>query len=313
MTVHFYNTATDDETQVTPGNNLVSPEDRSISVRTGGSVVRSQGGETSEVGTYTNINTANLNASGPLDVRTPWGSPRQGALMPTDIVRLPSGETSVQVAESLGLIEKDIHGRYVIVPDGEARALASEQPQEAPQDDAQAFSNPAIEQELGSLCAAVMPSTQVAIAQQLIAAGTVNPNTLARAAGEAAIEPGALDGRLSTVIEGFTAQADSTLKGLGADDPQAFYEWARENAPDALRRAMNDHVMERTTRGYTPLFQQYVETLAVHSPEDVLNASFGDGIKVQMIDKQVVLDIPGHGRMTYRSAVKAGLVRVSGV
>lgn len=63
------------------------------------------------------------------------------------------------MAESLGLIEKDIHGRYVIVPDGEARALASEQHQEAPQDDAQALPDATVEANLADLAAIISPST----------------------------------------------------------------------------------------------------------------------------------------------------------
>ena len=80
-----------------------------------------------------------------------------------------------------------------------------------------------------------------------------------------------------------------------------------------LQKAMTAHAMERSTKGYTPLYQAYVETLADHSADDVLNASFGSGIKAQLVDRQVVLEIPGHGRMTYRSAIKAGLIKVSGV
>ncbi|WP_114946622.1 hypothetical protein [Microvirga calopogonii] len=308
----FYNVATDSETTVTPGDNLLSPEDRSINIRQGGTVTF-QGGEAASLETHSSLNMADLSAGDPLKARTRTGSLRMGELQASDIIQVAGTEMTLQNAQSLGLVERDAHGRWIAVPDGAARVLANETPQDAPQDEAQALSNPAIEQELGSLCAAIMPSTQVAIAQQLITDGTVNQNTLARAAGEAAIEPGALDGRLSTVIEGFTAQADSTVKGLGADDPQAFYEWARENAPDALRKAMNDHVMERTTRGYAPLFSRYVESLGDHSPEDILSAEFGSGITARMEGKQVILNIPGRGTMSYRAAVKAGIINVKGI
>jgi hypothetical protein len=32
-----------------------------------------------------------------------------------------------------------------------------------------------------------------------------------------------------------------------------------------------------------------------------------------MIDRQVILAIPGHGQIPYRSAIKAGLIVVTGV
>jgi hypothetical protein len=312
MTTVIYNVATDDETTVTPGNALVPQGERPVTIRSGNGAVSYQGGEVAEVGGYQSLNTNELASSGSLDVRTPWGSPRQGAVLPTDIIRLPSGETTVQVAERLGLVERDVHGRFVLVPDGEARVLANEQPQEAPQDEGEALSDARVESELAELASIITPGTQVAIAQQMIADGMINPNTLARAAGEGSLEPGALNERLSVVFEGFQAQADSTVKSLGGDDPQAFYEWAREHNPQALKRAMQDHVMERTTKGYQPLFSQYVETLADHSPDDVLSARLGDGITAHKIDGKVILDIEGHGRMTYRSAIKAGIIKVSG-
>ncbi|WP_150117429.1 hypothetical protein [Microvirga vignae] len=199
-----------------------------------------------------------------------------------------------------------------MVPDGEARVLASEQPQETPEDAGEALPDANVEADLADLAASISSGTQVALAQQMIAEGSINANTLARAAGESSQEPGVLNERINAVAQGFQTQTDSMLKGPGADDTSRFYEWAQENHPQELRKAMTDHVMERTTKGYAPLFNQYVESLADHSAEDVLNASFGDGIKAQMIDSQVILDIPGHGRMTFRSAVKAGLVRVTG-
>jgi hypothetical protein len=313
MSTHFYNTATDDETQITVSENLVPAGDRSLNIRTGNSVVSYQSGEATQVDTYSSFNTADLNTSGPLDVRTPWGSPRQGALQPTDVVRLPTGETTVQVAESLGLIEKDVHGRYVLVPDGASCALANEPTQEAPVDEGEAFSSPDVEANLGDLCSITSGTTQVAVLQQLISNGEVLPGTLARAASEGGIEPSALNDRISAVVEGFQSQAETVLKGMGADDASLFWEWAQANHKDDLKKAMTAHAMERTTKGYQPLYQTYVETLDAHSPEDILSAQFGDDIKAQKIDGKVILDIPGYGRMTYRSAIKAGLIRVSGV
>lgn len=311
MTV-FYNTATDSETTVTPGDNLVSSEERSITIRQGGTVTR-HGDEASTVDTYQSFNMASVDPSGGLQARTKTGSPRYGDLQMTDIVKVPGGETTLQNAVSLGMVERDQNGRWVLVPDGGSRALANEQPQEAYQDDGEALPDASIEQDLGDLCSSVSPSVQVAIAQQMITDGAINPNTIARAAGEANQEPGVISERINTVVQGFQAQTDSVLRGLGAEDTSLFYQWAQEHHPEALRKAMTDQVMERTTKNYEPLFRQYVETLAVHSPEDILSAEFGSGITARMVDKQVVLNIPGYGSMPYRSAVNAGLINVKGV
>jgi hypothetical protein len=312
MSYASYQTATDGDQPNT--SNHISPEDRAISVRQGLGVTTYSGGQAIEQDTYQNINTANMDPSGGLRARTSTGSPRQGSLQPTDVIQVQGYETTVQNAEALGLIEKDVSGRYVLTPDGPSRALADEATQQETQDDAQALPDASVEANLADLASVISPSTQVSVLQQLIANdGTLHPNTLARAAGESGLEPTILNDRIDTVVEGFQAQTDAMLKGMGAEDPSRFYEWCMEHREADLRKAMSQHAMERNTRGYQPLFNAYVETLAEHSPQDILNASFGSGIKAQMVDRQVVLEIPGHGRMTYRSAVKAGLITVKGV
>jgi hypothetical protein len=313
MTIAIYNTFTDDETTVTPGNNLVSPEDRTISIRTGGAVT-TYGSEASTVDTYQSLNMASVDASGGLQARTKTGSPRMGELQMSDIVNVPGGgETTLQNAISLGLVERDQSGRWIAVPDGAAKILAESAPKEAPADEGEAFANPTIEANLGDLCSITSGTTQVAVLQQLVNTGEVLPGTLARAASEGGIEPSVLNDRITTVVEGFQSQAETVLKGMGADDASLFWDWAQANRKDELKRAMTAHAMERTTKGYQPLFQTYVETLDAHSPEDILAAQLGDGIKVQKIDGKVILDIPGYGRTTYRSAIKAGFITVKGV
>jgi hypothetical protein len=309
---HFYNSFDDSETPVAPRDDLVPDNSRPVTVRSGNGLVSYNGNEAAERNTYASVNMADVDPSGGLRARTPTGSPRQGTLQPTDVISVAGTETTVQNAASLGLIEQGPNGRWLLVPDGAARAVANEQPQEAYEDAGEALPNAAAEQDLADLASTITPTTQVALAQQIIADGSINQNTLARAAGEAGQEPGVIGERINTVVQSFQAQTDSMLKGLGADDTSQFYQWAQENHPQELRKAMTDQVMERTTRGYQPLFNQYVETLADHSAEDVLNASYGSGITARMEGKQVLLNIPGYGTMPYRSAIKAGLITVRG-
>jgi hypothetical protein len=313
MTTAFYNTYSDDETTVTPGENLVSPQDRSISIRTGGAVSYS-GGEAQTINAYSSFNTASLDPSQGLQARTKTGSPRQGELQMSDIVKVPGGgETTLQNAVSLGLVERDQSGRWVAVPDGAAKIIAESAPQEVPQDEGEAFSNPAVETALADICSTVSGTTQVSVLQQLVNNGEIHQNTLNRAASESGIAPSELSQRLDGVVQGFQHQAETVLKGMGADDPSQFWEWAQATHKDDLKRAMTAHAMERTTKGYAPLFQTYIETLDSHSPEDILSAEFGSGIKAQKIDGKIVLDIPAYGRMTYRSAIKSGLITVRGI
>jgi hypothetical protein len=312
MSSAFYQTYDGSEQPLAVGTTPAVDREPSVSIRTGGAVVY-QSGETTSLNSYSSLNLADTDTSGGLHAGTPTGSPRQGALRPTDIIQIAGTETTVANAEALGLIERDIHGRHVLVPDGASRALANEPTQEEPQDDAQALSNPAVEADLASLCSSIPGTSQVAVLQQLVTNGEILPGTLNRAASESGIEPTVLSERINTVVESFTHPAESMLRSMGADDPSAFWEWAQENHKAELQKAMSDHAMLRTTSGYTPLYQAYVETLADHSADDVLNAQFGGGITARMEGKQVILNIPGHGSMPFRSAIKAELIKVSGV
>jgi len=306
----FYNTFNDTETQVAPGESSPHSEERSVTVRAGSGVVSYQGGEASSVDTYAAVNSSDLIASNPLQAKTPWGSPVSGELKPDHIVTIDGREMQVSVAERLGLLERDVHGRHVLVPQG-AQKLSQEAP-EAPVEEGEALQDASVEASLADLAASISPGTQVAIAQQIITDGMVNPNTIARAAGESSQEPGALSERINTVVQGFQAQTDSMLRSLGAEDTSLFYAWAQENHPQELRKAMTAHVMERTTKGYAPLFNSYVESLGDHSPEDILNASFGGGITAQQVGKKILLNIPGQGQMDYRTAVRQGFITVRG-
>jgi hypothetical protein len=308
----FYNVATDSETTVTPGDKLISPQDRSVTIRQGGVVSYSAGGEATAVDTYQSLNTADLGSSGGLQARTPWGSPRQGALEPTDIVQLPSGETSVQVAESLGLIERDVHGRYVLVPDGEARALANEQPKETPQEDLGEALSDAVEADFSNLVSGSSASTQFAILGQLVNDGEVNPNTIGRVSSELGIHPEETQARLGKVVESFKGQAVSAFRNAGVDDSDGFVEWCQHNRADAFKEAMQNHVIERTTQVYQPLVQEYLSTIADRDPEAVVGAQLGDGISVRQVGKTVLLNIQGYGEVDFKTAVREKFITVRG-
>lgn len=148
--------------------------------------------------------------------------------------------------------------------------------------------------------------------QQLATSGQILPGTLARAASEGGIEPSVLNERISSIVDGFQHQAETVLRDMGAADAGRFWDWANENHKADLQKAFIAHAMERTTKNYQPIFQAYVETLADHSPDDVLNAQLGEGITARKVDGKIVLTVDGR-QMTYRAAVRAGIVKVSGV
>lgn len=275
----------------------------------GGAVSVQADGTVNQTGTHS-VNTADLGncLEGALGTaRTKTGSPRMGELQPTDVVTIGGMEMSVQVAERLGMLTRDKAGALSENPEA-----AAEPPQETSEDPAVALPNQAAEQELASMCQTVDAGTQVHALGQLIQHGELDPTTLGRVASGMGVDLDVASGRLETVIEGFREQASQTVKALGSDDPSFFFEWAQKARPNQLQDAMRSHAMERSVDGYRSLYRAYVEDLGDSDPDFVLNADHGDGMTAQKVGNKVVLNVPGHGQIEYRTAVRMGIINMRG-
>lgn len=245
--------------------------------------------------------------------RTAQGSPSMGGIKPTDIITVDGFELTVEMAEQHGMVTRDANGRYVEVGGGVKAAQDRAEPQEeAPVDDAQAFADPKAEAALGDLANSVAPSHHIAAIQDVIQTGTISELTINRAASEAGREPSAIAGEASKVMESFKAQAVTAVQSWGSDDPMEFFTWAQQEKPREFREAMQAHGMERSTKGYQPLYQEFVAGIAERDPEFVLASEFGGGITARKDGKAVILNIPGRGEMTLRQALRVGAVKVSG-
>ncbi|EIZ83633.1 hypothetical protein WYO_3644 [Methylobacterium sp. GXF4] len=265
------------------------------------------------------MNTANFGAEAGQGVlstaRTRMGSPPINGITPNDIVTVQGIEVSVATAEQMGILMRDVSGRYVEVSGGTDRAQSAADAENrgtGMEDTAEAFSDPQAEQALTEVCSGVSAGLQVAALQEIIESGRADTQTINRAASEAGIEPFEMGARLSAVMQHFEDQAMKAVTGYGSEDPAGFFEWAEEHQPRGLKAAKQSHGMERTTKGYEPMYREYVASMAEHDPQAVLNAEFGSGITAKQVQGQVVLNIPGKGQMTYRGALKAGLIKVSG-
>ncbi|ANY79174.1 hypothetical protein BB934_13915 [Microvirga ossetica] len=221
-------------------------------------------------------------------------------------------EVTVAIAESQGLIEKDVSGRYVLVPDRPSQILAENTPQESPEDQGEALSDAAVEADLAALVQASTSSTQFAILGQLVSDGEVNPNTMSRVSSELGIHPQEAEARLGKVVEGFKAQAISTFHQAGIEDADEFISWAQQHRPEDFKAAMRNHGVERSTRGYQPLVQEYLSTIADRDPEAILEAQLGSGITATKQGSTVILTIPGVGQVDYKTAVRERLITVRG-
>lgn len=246
------------------------------------------------------------------NARTTTGAPAISGVKATDIITLPNGmEVSVATAQQLGMVSLNASGQYVEVEGGVDAASHQPEP-EAVVDDAEGFADAQAEASLMELSQTVSPSLQVGAVVDIVKTGEVNPLTLNRAASEAGIEPAAMQAKVDAALSQFRAQAVTAVQGYGSGDPEDFFAWAQEHAPNGLKEAMHRHGMERTTKGYEPLYRTFIGTMEMHDPHSILEAEFGGGITARQDDRgRVLLNIPGKGEVPYGVAVKSGLINVT--
>jgi len=229
-------------------------------------------------------------------------------IKPSDTVQYGGMEISVAVAERMGLLQRDASGRY------QESAHASDVIPESgteldPMVSAQALAGGA-EDVLGTICQGATPGVQMRGLMELTDTGSLSTNTLNAAATEMGIHPNELRGRVEQVLQGFHTQAARSVERLGCEDAEHFFAWAHANKGQAMQDAMRKHGTERSTAAYGPLYQAYVEDMANHSPDAILSAEFGDGVKAYQRDGRILVNVPGFGELPFQSAVRAELIRV---
>lgn len=296
-------------------SNAVPDGSSHLSIRHQPGVVSVNGDGPSVTSRPNALNTADWSsgAAGILQTaRTATGAPAISGVKATDIITLPNGmEVSVATAQQLGMVSLNASGQYVEVQGGVDAASRQPEP-EAVVDDAEGFADVQAEASLMELAQTVSPSLQVGAVADIVKTGAVDPRTLNRAAAEAGIEPAAMQAKVDATMAQFRAQAVSAVQGYGSGDPEDFFAWAQEHAPNGLKEAMHRHGMERSTKGYEPLYRTFIGTMEAHDPQSILDAEFGGGITARKDDRgRVLLTIPGKGEVPYGVAVKSGLITVT--
>ena len=101
--------------------------------------------------------------------------------------------------------------------------------------------------------------------------------------------------------EMWQAQADHHVKASGIV-PSDFYEWARENSPEALKQAIQGQLFGRSLKGYTDLMNSYFDNVP-----PTLEALQRGGIPAKEQGGQTFVQLGGSW-MSLSAAVKARLV-----
>lgn len=259
-------------------------------------------------------------------IRTPSNFPVLGrAYKATDTVEIGGQRMALGLAASLGLVSRDANGGFSFsgdagsdrAPQGNPQQPQQGQPEGASEGEPQAEvfrASDATETVLATLNQATMQGAQIAAINSVVETGEVDRRVIDRLAQQAGMEPEQMAQQVQQVYDGFHAAVSSRLEGAGVHDLELFDEFlsGNQNHHRAMQKAVQDMMMHNDVSGFDRLAASYREALDQIDPEAVKEALDAAGIKHRRGDRgAIVMNLPGHGEISYRAAIKAGLIKVS--
>jgi len=242
-------------------------------------------------------------------------------MTPDSVVTIDGlGTMKLAHAEDAGFVTRNPDGSYVLGQGGSTPPHFTEAADQEQRQDDDEQEHPdlkverlddAAEAAFSELVQHTDGGTQFVALSELIETGEVSARTLGAAASQMGIEPDQVSAKMAPVIEAMTEQANAGVAEAGVD-PEAVWEWAWDNEPDALKDAMHHHATKGNRSRYAPLVQAYVRDLAKSDPQTILNAELGPNVKSIRQDEQGRIILEGVDGRTYEwsSAVRAGIVRL---
>lgn len=165
-----------------------------------------------------------------------------------------------------------------------------------------------------SLVGTLPQSTQMAAINAMIETGIINSEMIERLAQRSGADPAELTRQVEAVHEGFYDAVMDRVGALGVHDDELFGQFIEGDSRMArqMQEAVRNMVMHNDATGFDGLAQKFTQSLDLIDPESVSTALKGAGIQHRKIDTGVILlTMPGHGEVSYREALKLGLIKVS--
>lgn len=223
---------------------------------------------------------------------------------------------SMAIAASLGYAVRNPDGTYSVATSQGAQGGAPEgQPEVEPEETAVFTATPDAENAMEILTQHVSAGSQMAAFEQMLANdGAISADTLSRMASEAGAEPHEVAAIISTVYDGFQSAVMDRLAGRGVNDGDLFEDFLKsdprrmQEAAQAARALM----LTNDPTGFDNLARAYVESVDQIDPDAVAEALAASGISHSRTGNgEFLLTIPGAGQMTYKQALRAGIITVS--
>ena len=264
--------------------------------------------------------TANTETGSPVfkEIKSPTGDERellQDITMESRVTLQNGMEMSVRSALEAGFISQQPDGTFQAGPvDSSAQEKAPEDREDLDPSDAGEFLPPADEAVMDELVASTSGQDQVDYIHQLTSGdGEIDPHLINRISSEAGLEPTVMHGKIESVASAMRTQASAAVAKHGVD-PEALWAWINEPANvGALQAAVRKHAMTRSTAAYGDIAKSYILAMDEHSPDAILSADLGDGIRRTYRDDRgniVIEDASGRG-YTWKSAIRSGLVKLA--
>ena len=231
-------------------------------------------------------------------------------------VTLQNGmEMTIRSAIEAGFVSQDGEGSFKAGPVDSTNEVKDQDKDKDkdPSDDAGEFLPEADEAVMQELIDGTSAQDQVSIIHDITSGdGQMDPNTITRAASEAGMEPGQMEAKINSVGMAMLEQANQSVAKHGVD-PEAVWEYA--NRPEnvgTLQAAVRKHAMTRNTASYGDIANAFIMSMDEHSPDAILSADLGEGIRRTYRDDHgaIVIEDTGGRSYSWKSAIRSGLVKL---
>lgn len=295
-------------------SNLAQPMDSrgnadqgmSISINTSGNQSHSFDGNTNQT---TRSEVTSINANEGANVTSSSGTPKSFISRGDDLVNYKGIPTQAKVLETMGVLSMNTQGRYEF--NAEASPEAPKESQSEPSDAHTSFAMTESENaEINNLIPTDLPPNSLSAITSHGIASVISGdyssviNSLSKSSGQSPEQASATIGK---VMEQYSKGAERYLEGTvgmnKADIPQ-FYEWAKQNAPNDLRGAVNKMVNQNQFRDLGKLVGRWAQVTP--PSEEWLEKS---GYKLgKSASGERTIHIEGFGEMTVRSAARSRFI-----
>lgn len=253
-------------------------------------------------------------------IRGSTGSPVMNrGYQPSDTIEVAGQRMTLGMAANLGLIQTDGRGGFSFGSEGGSdRTAAAAGADEGQQDDAPAGdafrATDEAEAALTSLTQSLSADVQMAALNAIAENGNISEDMLNRMAQRTGQDPAALAGQIEAARTGFFSSVMDRLGGLGVHDDSLFGDFIdRDPALSGqMKQAVRDLLMTNDVTGFDGLAQKFTQSLDRVDPDAVMDALDASGIKHRRGDGgSILMTLPGAGEVSYKEAVRMGLVKVS--